>query len=83
MLMFMFVSTAATMTTQSQLYIKEEPVEEVLPSTAVYSTSMCIGRVYVTLCLLYYAYTMYITCTCVYSLTIDYRTAYVYGIGKE
>ena len=43
---YMFVSTAATMATQSHIHVKEEPLEEVLPSAAVYSTCMCIGRVY-------------------------------------
>ena len=47
----MSVPTAATMATQSLVHAKEEPFEEILPSTAVYSTSMCIERVYVTLCL--------------------------------
>ena len=40
----MFVYTAATMTIQSHVHVKEEPIE-VLPSAAVYSTCMCIGRV--------------------------------------
>ena len=44
-LMFMFVYTAATMRTQSRVCVKEEPMEEVLPSAAVYSACMCIGRV--------------------------------------
>ena len=42
----MFVSTAATMVTQSHVHVKKEPLEEVLPSAAVYSTCMCVGRVY-------------------------------------
>ena len=41
----MFIYSAATMATQSHVHVKEEPLEEVQPSAAVYSTCMCIGRV--------------------------------------
>ena len=42
--MFMFVSTAAAMTTQS--LVKKEPLEEDVMSTAIYPTGMCVRRVF-------------------------------------
>ena len=54
--LILFLSTAAPMATQLLVHVKEEPLEEALTYTAVYSTSTYIERgICVTLCLPLYS----------------------------